>query len=182
MIAYLVLLLAILSRIFVLPHPEMLNFTVVGAGLLYFGARRDRWQIGIAVLTLAGTDYLLTVFHYSYPFLIQSYFITWIWYAGVALLGSTLLRKSTVLRVTVGVLTSATSFFLLSNAAFFVFGPGNAIYTKNLQGLMDCYAAGLPFYRNDLISTGLFAAVFFGLKPAVQWVSNLSHSSNQTAA
>ena len=36
--AYLLLLLAALSR--VAPHPGWLNFTAVGASLLYFGAKR----------------------------------------------------------------------------------------------------------------------------------------------
>jgi hypothetical protein len=38
MIAYLLLLVAVLTR--VLPHAGMYNFTAVGGVLLYFGARR----------------------------------------------------------------------------------------------------------------------------------------------
>jgi hypothetical protein len=63
MAAYLVLLFAVLSRI--LPHAfsaTSLGFTAVGGGLLYFGARRSRWQTIIAVLALMATDYYLTVF------------------------------------------------------------------------------------------------------------------------
>ena len=37
------------------------------------------------------------------------------------------------------------------------------MYPKTLSGLAACYAAALPFYGNDLLSTGLFAAAFFGL-------------------
>jgi hypothetical protein len=176
MIAYLILLFAILSR--VLPHPALYNFTAVGAGLLYFGARRSRWQIVFAVLALAATDYFLTTFRYGYDFHIGEYLITWSWYAGVALLGSSLLRRSTVLRVGAGVLTSATSFFLLSNIAVW---PHNPMYSQDARGLFNCLVAGLPFYRNDLISTGLFAAVFFGWAPVMQWISSQSHGK-QTAA
>jgi hypothetical protein len=176
MIAYLVLLIAILSR--VVPHPEMLNFTAVGAGLLYFGARRSRWQIGIAVLALAATDFYLTVYSYGYKFQVQDYLITWAWYAAVALLGSALLRKVTVLRVAAGVLTSATSFFLITN---FMVWPGNPMYAQNLHGVMDCLYAGLPFYGRDLASTAICATVFFGMKPAAAWMSEHFHN-NQTAA
>ena len=45
MIAYIVLILAALSRL--IPHAlhgTGLNFTAVGAGLLFFGSRRPRWQ------------------------------------------------------------------------------------------------------------------------------------------
>ncbi len=176
MIAYFVMLFAILTRI--VPHPELMNFTAVGAGLLYFGARRSRWQIGLAVLALAATDYYLTVFRYGYDFHLRGYLITWAWYAGVALLGSSLLQKSSVMRVAVGVVTSATSFFLLSNYSVW---PGNAMYTQNLRGLFDCYVAGLAFYRNDLISTALFAAVFFGWQPAMEWMTGTEHASRKAA-
>jgi len=61
MAAYLVLLLAILSRL--LPfafHTTSVGFTAVGGGLLYFGARRSRWQTIPAVLALMATDWYLT--------------------------------------------------------------------------------------------------------------------------
>ena len=69
MIAYLVLLLAILSRI--LPHifaTTSVGFTAVGGGLLFFGARRSRWQTIIAVLALMATDFYLTVYVYGAAF------------------------------------------------------------------------------------------------------------------
>ena len=58
MVAYVVLILAILSR--VLPHLLHLtgaNVTTVGAGLLFFGSRLQpahRWRALIAVAALAG--------------------------------------------------------------------------------------------------------------------------------
>jgi hypothetical protein len=70
-----------------------------------------------------------------------------------------------------GVLASATSFFLLSNLAVWAssasFGAA-AMYPHTLSGLGVCYAAALPFYGNDLLSTGLFAAAFFGLPVLVK--------------
>jgi hypothetical protein len=81
-------------------------------------------------------------------------------------MGSVLLRKVTALRVVGGVLASATSFFVLSNFAMWAnsasFGAA-AMYPHTLSGLAACYTAALPFYGNDLLSTGLFAAAFFGL-------------------
>jgi hypothetical protein len=57
------------------------------------------------------------------------------------------------------VLTSATSFFVLSN---FVVWMGT-MYSHSIQGLAMCYVNALPFYRNDLVSTGLVAGVVFGV-------------------
>src|SRR5450756_362030 len=114
MTGYLALLLAVLSR--VLPHSFHsvgLGFTAVGGGLLFFGARRGRWQTILAVLAMMGTDYYLTRFAYGYPFHVNSYLVTWVWYAAVCLLGQQMLsRKVTGLRVAGAVLASSTSFFL----------------------------------------------------------------------
>lgn len=161
MLAYVVLLLAALSRL--VPHAMHgigLNITAVGGGLLFFGARRPRWQSLFAVAVMALTDVYLTRYVYNYPFHLQSYAITWLWYGAVCLVGSTLLRRTTALRVTVAVLCSATGFYLLSN---FVVWMAGGLYPHSAAGLVDCYAAALPFYGNDLVSTALTSGVLFGL-------------------
>ena len=171
MLAYIVLLLAVLSRI--LPHAfheVSWNFTAVGGGLLFFGSRLGSsepgqgWRAGLklasAVAVLMATDYYLTVHAYQYPFHVRGYVITWVWYAAVCLLGMEILHKTTVLRVVAGVLASATSFFLISN---FVVWAGGAMYPRTLAGLGVCYTAALPFYRNDLVSTAITAGALFGL-------------------
>jgi hypothetical protein len=161
MIALFVLFVAALSRL--LPHMlhgMAYNFTAVGAGLLFFGSRRPRWQVAMAVAVMGLMDVYLTTQVYHYAFHVQQYLVTWAWYAAVCLLGSGLLRKPTLLRVVGGVLGSATSFFLVTN---FMVWAQSAMYPHSAAGLPDCYAAGLPFYGNDLISTSIFAAAFFGL-------------------
>jgi hypothetical protein len=37
------------------------------------------------------------------------------------------------------------------------------MYPKNLGGLMACYVAALPFFRNAVVSDLFFAAAFFGI-------------------
>ncbi len=124
MAAYLVLLLAVLSRI--LPHAfdtTSVGFTAVGGGLLFFGARRSRWHAIIATLALIATDYYLTVYAYAYPFHPSAYVVTWAWYAAICLLGHQMLRsKPSMLRVAGAVLASSTSFFILSNFAVWMGG------------------------------------------------------------
>jgi hypothetical protein len=166
MLAILILMLAALSRL--LPHTihgVAYNFTAVGAGLLFFGSRRPRWQAVLAVAVMALMDVYLTTKVYGYAFHVSGYLATWAWYGAVCLLGSALLRKVTTLRVVTGVLASATSFFLLSN---FMVWMGQGMYAHSAAGLVSCYAAGLPFYGNDVLSTGVFAAAFFGLPALVK--------------
>ena len=178
MLAFLVLFLAALSRF--VPHAfhsTGINFTAVGAGLLFFGSRRSRWQAPIAAAVMALTDVLLTRYVYGFPFHISGYLITWAWYAAVCLIGSSLLRKVTVLRVLTGVFASATSFFLLSN---FVVWIGGGLYPRTAEGLAACFAAAIPFYANDLISTGLVAAALFGIPVvATRITDHLQSSQNQ---
>jgi hypothetical protein len=167
MAAFIVLLLAAFSRL--IPHALHgvgLNFTAVGAGLLFFGARRQgglnaAWKAAIGLAVMAVTDVYLTTVVYSTHFKVSHYLVTWAWYAAACVMGSALLRKVTVLRVAAGVLASATSFFLLSN--FAVWASSQVTYPHSLRGLGLCYVAGVPFYMNDLASTGLTAGVLFGL-------------------
>ncbi len=162
MSAYLILLLAILSRI--LPHAfgtTSVNFTAVGGGLLFFGSRRGRWQALFAVVAMALADYYLTVYAYGFPFHLRGYQVTWAWYGAVCLVGYGLLRQQrSALRVGAAVLASSTSFFILSN---FVVWAGGGLYAHSLAGLGACYVAAIPFYANDVMSTAVTAGALFGL-------------------
>ena len=174
MLAFLVLLLAALSRLVPhMNHAVAFNFTAVGAGLLFFGSRRPRWQSVLAVAVMALMDVYLTTRVYVYPFHLSAYLVTWSWYAAVCLMGSALLRKVTALRVVAGVLASSTSFFLLSN---FVVWVGSTMYPHSAAGFVSCYVAALPFYANDLLSTAIVSAVLFGL-PAL--AAKMAHSAEQ---
>jgi hypothetical protein len=164
MAAYLVLLLAVLSRI--LPYAfgtTSVGFTAVGGGLLFFGARRGRWHTIIALLALMATDYYLTTRVFGMAFHPSAYLVTWAWYAAVCLLGGTMLRgKPSMVRVGAAVLASSTSFFLLSN---FMVWAGSEMYPHSLAGLAACFVAAIPFYANDLMSTAITAGALFGLPP-----------------
>ena len=53
-----------------------------------------------------------------------------------------------------GALAAPVVFFLFSNFAVWA-GP-QLTYPKNIGGLMTCYAAGIPFFRNSVIATLVF--------------------------
>lgn len=57
-----------------------------------------------------------------------------------------------------GTIAAPTVFFLVSN--FMVWTASTEIvYAKSFSGLMTCYEAGLPFYRNSLVATLVFLPV-----------------------
>jgi hypothetical protein len=164
MIAYLLLLVAVLTR--VLPHAGLLNFTAVGGALLYFGARRSWREMLAPLVVLMATDYYLTVYAYHYSFSWGAYLPTWAWYGMAMVLGQILLHsKTTVVRAGAGALLGPTSFFLVSNYAVWAMGT---MYPHTAGGLGTCFVAALPFYRNDLISTAIVVALAFGVPVLVR--------------
>jgi len=170
--AYLLLVLAILTR--VMPHHGWLNFTAVGGALLYFGARRPWREMLAPLAALMVTDYCLTVFTYHYSFVWTAYVTTWAWYVAVMALGFILLKtKTSWLRVGAAVVLGPTSFWLISNYTVWVLSShavpvAGDMYSHTLSGLITCYAAGIPFYRNDVASTAIVAGLAFGVPVLVR--------------
>lgn len=85
-------------------------------------------------------------------------------------------RRRTVVRVASAALGSATGFFLLSNGMVWLSGT---MYPKTAGGLMACYAAGVPFYRNDAIATMLVCGVLFGLPVLARRIAETGAHANQ---
>ena len=69
---------------------------------------------------------------------------------------------------TAGVVLGPTSFFIVSNYAVWV---GSDMYPHTMSGVIACYAAALPFYRNDLLSTTIVAGLAFGVPALVRRMS-----------
>lgn len=175
--AYLLLVLAILTR--VVPHHDWLNFTAVGGALLYFGARRSWREMLGPLAALMVTDYCLTVFSYHFSFVWTAYLTTWSWYLAAMVLGRILLKsKTTWLRAGAAIVLGPTSFFLVSNYAVWV---GGTMYPHTLPGLTACYAAALPFYRNDMLSTTIVVGLAFGLPVLVRQLRR-EHQADAVAA
>lgn len=159
MAAYLLILVAILSR--VIPHGGWLNFTALTGALLYFGARRSWREMLAPLAALMATDYALTAFVYHYPFRWMDYLPTWACLAATMTLGHILLKaKTTWVRAGAAVVLGPTSFWLVSNYAYWA---TYNTYAHSWDGLLACYVAAIPFYRNDLVSAVIIVGVAFGL-------------------
>jgi hypothetical protein len=80
------------------------------------------------------------------------------WKNYLVLLATTLLgwglKGKSYASLALGGVAAPTVFFLVSN--FMVWSGSYSTYTKDFNGLMNCYEAGLPFYRNALIATLVF--------------------------
>ncbi len=154
--SYLFLLAAIVLRL--LPHPW--NVTPLGAMFLFSGAtfrsKRDSLLVPLGALLLS--DYAVIHFIYSGQYGWFSPY-TWTGFLLVGLLGWTLHKKLTVARVVVASLAGSVAFFLLSNFGVWV---GWKLYPPTFSGLVDCYVAALPYFRNSVLGDLVYAGLMFG--------------------
>lgn len=157
MLAYLFIVLAVLVHARFLPFE--FHFTPVAAALLFFGARMPRKQMWLPVLLLAASDVYLTRVHYGYP-LTADHLVTWAWYAAIILLGGWLANSYSAVKIGAASLAASISFFLISNGMVWL--VWHDMYPRTFNGLMMSYVAGLPFFRNTVVSDLFFSAVFFG--------------------
>ena len=77
----------------------------------------------------------------------------------VVVLGGWVGRNRSVLRIGSGALAGSVLFFVLTNFAVWAFGT---MYPRTGAGLIECYAAALPFFRNTVASDLSYTAALFG--------------------
>jgi hypothetical protein len=141
------------------PHP--MNVAPVAAlaliGGMYFGRRYALW-LPLAILAIS--DIVLNAQSHYPPF----YWPRVIDYAVFAVIGALgmALRSRPLTGKIAGAIATPFMFFLVSNFGVWLFGLNlaNEFYPKTLAGLMDCYAAGLPFLRGTMIGDYAFMAIF----------------------
>ena len=152
---YLIVALAIAARFI----PGAANFSPVYAGLLFGGAylkRRD--SIWFPILLLAGSDLLVNSLLYQTSFQGMQ-ILNWVGFAGIVMVGWWLQNRVSARNVLIASIAGPSVFFLISNFAVWI---GGGMYPPTVGGLGACYAAGIPFYGNSLISGVLFSGILFG--------------------
>jgi hypothetical protein len=149
-------ILGILLLRLTVDHPY--NFVPIFACVLFFGATRRRWEFPIPLLALIGVDVFLTTSRYSYA-LTSDQAVTWIWYLVVMALGAAMLRSTISAPHVLGAsLLASVGFFLVSNFAVWATW---SMYPKTGNGLIACYVAALPFFRNSLVSETACSLLIF---------------------
>ncbi len=149
-------LTAAMSRL--LPHPP--NFTPIGAIALFGGAnfpnRRSAFAVPLGAMLLS--DAVLGLVLYGWhtfsliPFVYASFALT-------VCLGLWLRGQSTPATITGTCLVSSVFFYLISNFGVWLRGT---LYPPTLEGLVTCYVAALPFFRNMLLADVVYSALLFG--------------------
>ena len=141
------------------PHPP--NVTPIAAmalfGGVHFANKRTALLVPLAAMYLS--DIVLGFFFYDFgwfhgfmPFVYISFVMT-------VCLGFLLRRRLTTLMVGGAAFASSVLFFIVAN--FGVWLVGN-FYPKTMAGLLSCYVAAIPFFRNTLAGNAIYTLVLFG--------------------
>jgi hypothetical protein len=75
-------------------------------------------------------------------------------------LGFWLRDKKSASRIAAATLAGAIQFFLVTNFAVWLTSIGN--FPKTWEGLLACYAAGVPLFWNTLAGDAFYVALLFG--------------------
>jgi hypothetical protein len=110
---------------------------------------------------------LLNVFYYHMPVFSGYMLLKTLAFVGIVALGRLFKPQMSWLKLTCGGLLGAILFYLVTNTASWINDPA---YAKTIAGWVQALTVGRPdfhpttleFFRNTLISGGLFTALFVG--------------------
>jgi hypothetical protein len=143
------ILAAALSRL--VPHPP--NLTSVAAMALFGGAyladKRLAFLVPLGALFLS--DLILGFY--------QHMEVVYASFALIVCIGLWLQERRTILRVAGAALAGSVVFFLVTNFGVWCL---QSLYPHTLDGLIACYVAAIPFFRNTLLGDLLYTAILFG--------------------
>ncbi len=141
-----IILLAVIVRL--IPHPP--NFAPIGGLALFSGSHfKQKIAFLIPLSAMLLSDIFLG-FHNAIIYVYASFFLT-------VLIGR-LIKNNKWQSLALTSLSSSILFFLITN--FGVWATGS-MYQKNLSGLMQSYAFGIPFFRNTILSDLFYSFTFF---------------------
>ncbi len=150
------------------------NFSAFYALMFCAGAffpKDIKWWLPMT--TLVATDLVLNLYYY-FALGINSFQVTqlvnYACFAGLIWFGTKFNPRSSFLWLLTGGIIGAILFYLITNTASWLFNPfHNPEYTKDLAGWIIALTQGtaghpptLEFFRNTLLSGGLFTGIFAG--------------------
>lgn len=160
---------AALARL--VPHPP--NVTPIGAMALFGGAcfvnRKMAYLLPMAAMLLS--DVVLGFTRDGTFTLLASQPVVYACILAMTAIGQLIRDRRSVWQVGTATLTGAVLFFVVTNFAVWATA---GIYPMTGSGLLECYTAAIPFFRNSLAGDVAFTAILFGglalLESRVAWM------------
>lgn len=146
------------------------NFSPLGAMALFGGHYfKRRWQAFLfPLLTVFLSDLVIGgwVFGGRFGLLYSGWYWIYSIFLLIVLLGRTLLRRASAGRLLLATLLATLLHWAVADFSVWLAGGMDLRYgqplQRNLGGLLQAYAQGLPFERNFLLGTLLYGAFMFG--------------------
>lgn len=146
MVYFLIIAATILRLI---PHPP--NFAPITAMALFgAGFLPKKYAIIVPLSAMLISDFFLG-FHKTMVFVYGSFVL-------IAFLGFWLLKKRSLKSIVLASILSSVLFFIVTNFGVWLLGW----YPRTWEGLMACYIAAIPFFRNTLVGDLFYVGVMFG--------------------
>ena len=162
-------LLAAFSRL--IPHPP--NFAPIGAMSLFGAAYFSKKYVALVIPIIAMwlSDLALNNIVYGQYFdhfvwFYQGFYWTYGAFVIIGLSGFFLLKKVKVQTILFGSLSASLLFFILSNFGVWFSGT---MYSKDLNGLIACYTAAIPFFKNTVMGDLVYCSILFGVFEFAQY-------------
>ena len=155
--------LATACKYFFGPDLDWSGFSPVIAIALFSGfiIKQKDFSFLLPLLALFVSDVVIQ-FLYTQDLFPYAGFYSGQWKNYLILMSATLigwlLKGRSYSSLAIGAIAAPTVFFLLSNFGVWS-GQHGSTYSRDFNGLLTCYAAGLPFYKNALIATVVFLPV-----------------------
>lgn len=149
------ILAAALSRL--LPHPA--NVTPVTALALFAAVHLDRRSAFIVPLAAMFLSDLVLGFHNEMAWVYGSF-------VGIVFIGFWLKNHQSFAATVGATLSGSVLFFIVTNFGMWAATP--SFYPHTINGLIECYVAGIPFFRNTLLGDLAYVGILFGLFALVE--------------
>ena len=169
MISFAFVIIGVLIRLV----PHLPNFAPISAIAIFAGANlKKRTALIVPILTMFLSDYLLLYinpyssnplnFHILYsPLAILYPGIGFVWGSFIlsGLIGISLRGRQKPQYILLASLLASVQFFLITNFGVWMSG----MYARGLNGILESYLMGLPFFRWTLLGDLFYTVSFFGL-------------------
>ena len=161
-----VLLLLVLFAAFsrLIPHPP--NFAPIGAMAMFGAAYFSKKYIALIIPVLAMwlSDIVINNTIYAqyfegFTFFYQGFYWTYTAFIIIGIVSFFVLKKVKLKNVVLASFLAALLFFVISNFGVWFSGT---LYPKSFGGLINCYIAAIPFFKNTLMGNLVYSFVLFG--------------------
>jgi hypothetical protein len=154
-------LLAAVTRL--IPHPP--NFAPITAMALFGAATLTdkRAALLIPLLALFVSDLCIEAMHRMGLMaawgIYSGMWVTYTAFLLITVMGFLLRHHRSVPTIAAATFAGSVVFFVVSNFGVWVWWN---MYPHTLEGLLTCYTAAIPFFRNTLLGDAVYSTVLFG--------------------